>query len=94
MIFVLFLFIGQEDSTVEFDGETKITPFNMTDELEEGYFDGQGTYIWNKKDASEVKDSWLDSIDWVKVEQKWTNFIKKNFLTHQFSNFIDQTTRN
>lgn len=39
----------------------------MKDELEEGYFDAQGTYIWNKGDGSEVKDSWLDSIDWVKV---------------------------
>lgn len=40
----------------------------MKDELEEGYFDGSGMYIWNKRDASEVKDSWLDSIDWVKVQ--------------------------
>lgn len=42
----------------------------MQDELEEGYFDAQGTYIWNKKDASEIKDSWLDSIDWVKVSEE------------------------
>lgn len=39
----------------------------MQDELEEGYFDGNGMYIWNKKDSEEVKDSWLDSVDWVKV---------------------------
>ena len=39
----------------------------MKDELEEGHFDSNGTYIWNKRDASEVKDSWLDSIDWMKV---------------------------
>ena len=25
----IFLFIGQEDPTLEFDGEVKITPFNM-----------------------------------------------------------------
>ncbi|CAL8075949.1 unnamed protein product [Orchesella dallaii] len=61
---------GQEDGTLEFDGETKITPFNMKDELEEGYFDGSGMYIWNKRDASEIKDSWLDSIDWVQVKKK------------------------
>lgn len=42
----------------------------MKDEMEEGYFDGNGMYIWNKRDASEVKDSWLDSIDWVKVKQR------------------------
>jgi hypothetical protein len=64
------LFLGQEASTIEFDGETKITPFNMKDELEEGYFDANGTYIWNKKDAEEIRDSWLDSVDWVKVRMK------------------------
>ncbi|CAG7733246.1 unnamed protein product [Allacma fusca] len=60
---------GQEDRTQDFDGETKLTPFNMKDELEEGYFDGNGMYIWNKKDASEIKDSWLDSIDWMNVKK-------------------------
>ena len=39
----------------------------MKDEMEDGYFDGHGMYIWNKKDGSEVKDSWLDSVDWMKV---------------------------
>ncbi|ODM90978.1 CD2 antigen cytoplasmic tail-binding protein 2 [Orchesella cincta] len=60
---------GQEEGTLEFDGETRITPFNMKDELEEGYFDGNGMYIWNKRDG-EIKDSWLDSVDWMKVKQK------------------------
>jgi CD2 antigen cytoplasmic tail-binding protein 2 len=60
---------GQEEATQEFEGETKLTPFNMKDELEEGYFDGSGMYIWNKKDASEIKDSWLDSIDWMSVKK-------------------------
>lgn len=55
---------------MDFDGETKITPFNMKDELEEGYFDGSGMYIWNKKSDGEVKDSWLDSIDWMTVKPK------------------------
>jgi hypothetical protein len=69
---------GQEDGTEEFDGETKITPFNMKDELEEGYFDGSGMYIWNKKDGSEIKDSWLDSIDWMKVIRIFFTF----FIRH------------
>jgi len=47
----------------------------MKDEMEEGYFDGQGTYIWNKKDGSEVKDNWLDSVDWMKVD-KFKNFLE------------------
>lgn len=65
-------FEGQEDLEEEYeqDGETKITPFNMKDEMEEGYFDGQGTYIWNKRDGSEVKDNWLDSVDWMKVREE------------------------
>jgi CD2 antigen cytoplasmic tail-binding protein 2 len=66
---VIELSAGQEASTIDFDGETKITPFNMKEELEEGHFDAQGTYVWNKKDASEIRDSWLDSIDWVKVRK-------------------------
>lgn len=71
-VFFIFvqLILGQEDGTLDFDGETKITPFNMKDELEEGYFDGSGMYIWNRKDESEIKDSWLDSIDWMKVQPK------------------------
>jgi CD2 antigen cytoplasmic tail-binding protein 2 len=59
---------GQEDQTEEFDGDTKITPFNMNEEMEDGYFDGRGMYIWNKRD--EVKDSWLDSVDWVQIRKE------------------------
>lgn len=57
---------GQEEGTVDFDGEIKITPFNMKEELEEGYFDKEGTYIFQKED--EIKDQWLDDIDWVKIK--------------------------
>ncbi|GIY40088.1 CD2 antigen cytoplasmic tail-binding protein 2 homolog [Caerostris extrusa] len=59
-------FEGQEDRTIDFDGEIKITPFNMKEELEEGYFDKEGTYIFKKED--EIKDQWLDDIDWVKIK--------------------------
>ncbi|XP_054710883.1 CD2 antigen cytoplasmic tail-binding protein 2-like [Uloborus diversus] len=58
---------GQEDRTIDFDGEIKITPFNMKEELEEGYFDKEGTYIFNKEEDV-IKDQWLDDIDWVKVK--------------------------
>ena len=66
ILFIVF-FAGQEGDTLQFDGETKITPFNMNEEMEEGYFDGNGMYIWNKEDAAQIKDAWLDSVDWVKV---------------------------
>ncbi|GFV47627.1 CD2 antigen cytoplasmic tail-binding protein 2 [Trichonephila clavipes] len=57
---------GQEEGTIDFDGEIKITPFNMKEELEEGYFDKEGTYIFKKEE--EIKDQWLDDIDWVKIK--------------------------
>lgn len=63
---------GQEDQTEAFDGEVKITPFNMEEEMEEGHFDKEGTYIFGKRDKDEVKDNWLDNIDWVKVTARPT----------------------
>lgn len=55
--------LGQEEETIEFDEETKITPFNMKDEMDDGHFDSEGTFIF-KKDKQEIKDAWLDNIDW------------------------------
>ncbi|XP_042906643.1 CD2 antigen cytoplasmic tail-binding protein 2 [Parasteatoda tepidariorum] len=60
---------GQEDRTIDFDGEIRITPFNMKEELEEGYFDKDGTYIFQKEEDV-VKDQWLDDIDWIKVKAR------------------------
>lgn len=57
---------GEEDGTAGVEGEITITPFNMKEELEEGHFDTQGHYHWKKE--KEIKDSWLDNIDWVKVK--------------------------
>ncbi|KAF8763321.1 CD2 antigen cytoplasmic tail-binding protein 2 homolog [Argiope bruennichi] len=57
---------GQEEGTIDYDGDIKITPFNMKEELEEGYFDKEGTYIFQKEE--EIKDQWLDDIDWIKVK--------------------------
>jgi len=59
---------GQEDGTARLEDEQVITPFNMKDEMEEGHFDGDGFYHF-KKDA-EVKDAWLEDIDWIKIKQK------------------------
>ncbi|XP_063417016.1 CD2 antigen cytoplasmic tail-binding protein 2-like [Mytilus trossulus] len=59
---------GQEDGTMDFDGEIQITPFNMKEELEEGHFDKQGMYIHDKKQG--IKDSWIENIDWVKIKER------------------------
>lgn len=57
---------GQEDKTIEYDGDIKITPFNMEDEMEEGHFDKDGMFIFSR-DKADIRDNWLDNIDWVKV---------------------------
>ncbi|CAD5125157.1 DgyrCDS13400 [Dimorphilus gyrociliatus] len=68
---------GQEsDPETGFDGETKLTPFNMKEELEEGHFDKQGTYIF-EKDKEEVKDAWMDNIDWVRVKEREKNTMEE-----------------
>ena len=64
--FTHFICTGQEEKTIDFEGETPITPFNMKEEMEDGHFDGDGFYHF-KKDANQIKDAWLDDIDWVKV---------------------------
>lgn len=58
---------GQEDKTIEYDGDIKITPFNMEDEMEDGHFDKDGMFIFNK-DKPDIRDNWLDNIDWVRVQ--------------------------
>lgn len=58
---------GEEDGVAGMDGEVKITPFNMKEELEEGHFDGDGHYHWNKDKG--IKDHWLDNLDWVKIKE-------------------------
>ncbi|KAJ0182489.1 hypothetical protein K1T71_001858 [Dendrolimus kikuchii] len=57
---------GEEDGIGGMEGEITITPFNMKEELEEGHFDTQGHYHWKKE--KEIRDGWLDNIDWVKVK--------------------------
>ncbi|KAI5640599.1 GYF domain-containing protein [Phthorimaea operculella] len=57
---------GEEDGVAGMEGEITITPFNMKEELEEGHFDNQGHYHWKKE--KEIRDGWLDNIDWVKVK--------------------------
>ncbi|XP_075156548.1 CD2 antigen cytoplasmic tail-binding protein 2 homolog holn1 [Haematobia irritans] len=58
---------GEEDGVSNVRDDVKITPFNMREELEEGHFDKEGHYHWNK--SNEIKDNWLDNIDWLKVKE-------------------------
>lgn len=37
----------------------------MKEEMEEGHFDTEGNFHWDK--ASEIKDNWLENIDWMQV---------------------------
>lgn len=39
----------------------------MKEELEEGHFDGDGHFQWKKE--KEIKDHWLDNLDWVKIKK-------------------------
>ncbi|KAI0987968.1 hypothetical protein GJ496_009924 [Pomphorhynchus laevis] len=55
--------IGQEPSGPDiFSGDIHITPFNMKDEMEQGFFDVNGCYHFDRK--NEINDAWLDNIDW------------------------------
>jgi len=57
------------------DGEIQITPFNLKEEQEEGAFSKDGDFVWNKRD--EIKDAWLDDVDWVKVKEKSAAEVQK-----------------
>ncbi|KAL7064409.1 hypothetical protein AAHC03_04525 [Spirometra sp. Aus1] len=60
--------LGQEPDTLEYDGDIRITPFNMREELEDGYFDKCGTFIFNK--VNDVGDNWLEGVDWAEIKRK------------------------
>ncbi|XP_055531672.1 CD2 antigen cytoplasmic tail-binding protein 2 homolog isoform X2 [Wyeomyia smithii] len=66
---------GEEEGIARVDGETKFTPFNMKEEMEEGHFDADGHYLWKK--GAEIRDNWLDNIDWIKIK-KDPNYKDKN----------------
>lgn len=61
------VFDGEEEGNLHRDGEITITPFNIKDELKEGHFDNEGMFIF-KKDTDEIKDNWIDNIDWVEIK--------------------------
>ena len=66
---------GQEDATIDHEGEVKITPFNLKEEMEEGHFDSAGNYFVKK--GKEVRDEWLDAVDWQKIDKRAVEITKK-----------------
>ncbi|XP_040296864.1 CD2 antigen cytoplasmic tail-binding protein 2 [Bufo bufo] len=59
---------GQENATLESEGGVQITPFNLNEEMEEGYFDSEGNYFLRKED--QIRDHWLENIDWVRIKER------------------------
>lgn len=59
---------GQETATIDCDEGVPITPFNLKEEMEEGHFDSEGNYFINKE--KDIRDNWLDNIDWVKIKEQ------------------------
>uniref|UniRef100_A0A4W5Q3S7 CD2 antigen cytoplasmic tail-binding protein 2 n=2 Tax=Hucho hucho TaxID=62062 RepID=A0A4W5Q3S7_9TELE len=66
---------GQEGATIDCDEGVPITPFNLDEEMQEGHFDSEGNY-YVKRDE-EIRDNWLDNIDWVKIREQPTKRKKK-----------------
>uniref|UniRef100_A0A146ZXW5 CD2 antigen cytoplasmic tail-binding protein 2 n=1 Tax=Fundulus heteroclitus TaxID=8078 RepID=A0A146ZXW5_FUNHE len=59
---------GQEGATIDYDEGVSITPFNLDEEMQEGHFDSEGNYFIKKE--TQIKDNWLDNIDWVKIKEQ------------------------
>ncbi|XP_033321656.2 CD2 antigen cytoplasmic tail-binding protein 2 homolog holn1 [Megalopta genalis] len=68
-------FEGEEDGPTAPETNVGFTAFNMKEELEEGHFDKEGHYLWNKE--KEIRDNWLDNIDWMQIKPSSTASVKK-----------------
>ncbi|XP_076755480.1 CD2 antigen cytoplasmic tail-binding protein 2 homolog holn1 [Xylocopa sonorina] len=66
---------GAEEGPSAPETNVGFTAFNMKEELEEGHFDKQGHYLWNKE--KEIRDNWLDNIDWMQIKPSSTASVKK-----------------
>ncbi|KAH3766368.1 CD2 antigen cytoplasmic tail-binding protein 2 [Pelomyxa schiedti] len=53
---------GEEASTISYDGDIKIEPFNLRQEMQEGSFDGQGNYTEFRQPRA-LSDAWLEECD-------------------------------
>uniref|UniRef100_A0A1B6BWU0 GYF domain-containing protein n=1 Tax=Clastoptera arizonana TaxID=38151 RepID=A0A1B6BWU0_9HEMI len=61
---------GQEDLATGYDDNVEVTPFNMKEEMKEGYFDGNGMYHWNKEEDGVVVDNWVANLEGMKPYKK------------------------
>lgn len=59
---------GQEGATIDYDEGVSITPFNLEEEMQEGHFDSEGNYFIKKE--AQIRDNWLDNIDWVRIKEQ------------------------
>ncbi|XP_028267816.1 CD2 antigen cytoplasmic tail-binding protein 2 [Parambassis ranga] len=59
---------GQEVATIDYDEGVSITPFNLDEEMQEGHFDSEGNYFVKKE--QQIRDNWLDNIDWVRIKEQ------------------------
>lgn len=59
---------GQEGATIDCDEGVPITPFNLEEEMQEGHFDSEGNYFIKKE--QQIRDNWLDNIDWVRIKEQ------------------------
>lgn len=59
---------GEEEGVAGQYDEVRTTAFNMREEREEGHFDENGHFIWKKE--KEIKDNWLDNIDWQVIKPR------------------------
>ncbi|TKS92295.1 CD2 antigen cytoplasmic tail-binding protein 2 [Collichthys lucidus] len=59
---------GQEGATIDCDEGVPITPFNLEEEMQEGHFDSEGNYFIKKEE--QIRDNWLDNIDWVRIKEQ------------------------
>lgn len=67
---------GEEEGIDRQEGEQKMTAFNMKEEMEEGHFDKDGHFIW--RNEKEIRDNWLDNIDWQKIKNSSSTKYKYN----------------
>lgn len=70
----LTFFSGQEEATINYDEGVAITPFNLDEEMQEGHFDSEGNYFIKKEE--QIRDNWLDNIDWVIAMRDFCSFCK------------------
>ncbi|KAJ2726413.1 hypothetical protein GGI07_000551 [Coemansia sp. Benny D115] len=57
-----------EEESDDDEGKTRIEAFNMRDDLEDGQFDAQGNFVWNK-DPQKHQDTWLNDVSKASIHQ-------------------------